>query len=131
MESMRILDVRVDRVDRAQALDQCVRGMENNAPFVVVTTNSEIVVRANEDTRLKQIIEHANLVVPDGIGLVIGSKIVKKPLTERVTGIDLMGALLKHANETKKTVYLLGGKPGIYEKAGSNIARQYPNLTFV
>ena len=131
MESMRILDVRVDRVDRAQALDQCVRGMENNAPFVVVTPNSEIVVRANEDTRLKQIIEHANLVVPDGIGLVIGSKIVKKPLTERVTGIDLMGALLKHANETKKTVYLLGGKPGIAEKAGSNIARQYPNLTLV
>ena len=128
MESMKILDVRVDRVNRAQALEQCVNGMEDKAPFVVVTPNSEIVVRANEDVQLKQIIEQANLVVPDGIGLVIGSKIVKKPLTERVTGIDLMGALLNHANETKKTVYLLGGKPGIAEKAGKNIVSQHPNL---
>ena len=128
MESMKILDVRVDRVNRTQALEECVRGMEDKAPFVVVTPNSEIVVRANEDVQLKQIIEQANLVVPDGIGLVIGSKIVKKPLTERVTGIDLMGALLNHANETKKTVYLLGGKPGIAEKAGKNIVSQHPNL---
>ena len=107
MESMKILDVRVDRVNRTQALEQCVNGMEDKAPFVVVTPNSEIVVRANEDARLKQIIEQANLVV---------------------TGIDLMGALLNHANETKKTVYLLGGKPGIAEKAGKNIVSQHPNL---
>lgn len=128
MESMKILDIRVDRVDRAQALQQCVNGMQEQAPFIVVTPNSEIVVRATEDSRLKELIEKANLVVPDGIGLVIGSKIVKKPLVERVTGIDLMGALLNYANQNGKSVYLLGGKPGISEKAGKNISAQYPNL---
>ncbi len=128
MKSMRILDIRVDKVNRQEALSACVQGMKEDFPFVVVTPNSEIVYRATKDMKLKRIIESASLVVPDGIGLVVGSKMVREPLQERVTGIDLMGSLLQFANEEGKSVYLLGGKPGIAQKAGENIKKQYPDL---
>lgn len=78
-----------------------------------------------------QIIEHAGMVVPDGIGLVIASRIVGQPLAERVTGIDLMGALIEYAAGSGARVFLLGGKPGIAEAAANNLRAQYPQLNIV
>lgn len=68
------------------------------------------------------------MTVPDGIGLVIASKIIGKPLTERVTGIDLMENLLQYAHHKKYSVYLLGGKSGIAEEACGKIKEKYPGL---
>lgn len=128
MESLKMLGVRIDRVTMKEAVDYASEGMKGDKPFVIVTPNSEIVMDANEDKQLKDFIEKASLVVPDGIGLVLGSKVIKKPLTERVTGVDLMDNLLKYANENGKKIYLLGAKQGIAEKAGENIKKKYPNL---
>lgn len=128
MESIRVLGVRIDAVNMKQAVDLAADGMTKEKPFVIVTPNSEIVIDANENSELMEFIEKANLVVPDGIGLVIGSKIVGHPLEERVTGIDLMENLLKYADENKKRIYLLGAKDGIASMAGEKICERYPNL---
>lgn len=128
---MRILGTRVDHVNMQEAVKIATEGMKNQPPFVVVTPNSEIVVQANKDAQLLQIIEGAGLVVPDGIGLVIASKIVKEPLQERVTGIDLMEELLAYANREGSRVFLLGGKPGIAETAANRLREKYENLQIV
>ena len=128
---MRILGTRVDHVNMQEAVQIAANGMREKAPFVVVTPNSEIVVQANKDEKLLEIIEKAGLVVPDGIGLVIASRLVKEPLEERVTGIDLMTQLLSYANGRALRVFLLGGKPGIAETAANRIRDTYEDIVIV
>lgn len=125
---MRILGVRIDHVDMKKAVSIATQNMNGEKPFVIVTPNSEIVVKANKEPELMSFIENAGMVVPDGIGLVIGSKLVKQPLSQRVTGIDLMVELVKYASEHQKSVYLLGGKPGFAEQAAEKLVEQYPGL---
>lgn len=128
MESMKILGIRVDKVTSGEAFDMCIDAVDKNKRFIVVTPNSEIIVRAGKNEILKNIIEKADLVVPDGAGAVLASKIMRNPLKERVTGIDLMIKLLKYANADKKSVYILGAKPEIVKKSAEKIKANYPNL---
>lgn len=128
MDKVRILGIDIDKVDMAEATNQCINAINDEKKFFVITSNPEIMVNAGENKVLFDIIEKADLVVADGIGVVIGSKIVGKPLKERVTGIDLMENLLKYCNKEKKSVFLLGAKQGIAEKAGQNIKEKYPNI---
>lgn len=125
---MKILGVRIDHVDMKTALKRATDGINPENPFVIVTPNSEIVVKANEEPRLKDFIENANMVVPDGIGLVIGSKLVKQPLQERVTGIDLMLKLVEYAAENDKSIYFLGGKDPVASQAAEMLKKKYPKL---
>ncbi|WP_028828935.1 WecB/TagA/CpsF family glycosyltransferase [Proteocatella sphenisci] len=125
---MRILGVRIDHVDMKGALKKATENIDPLKPFVIVTPNSEIVVKANQEKELLKFIENAGMVVPDGIGLVIGSKLVKQPLKERVTGIDLMVELVKYASLNKKSVYFLGGKPGFADQAADKLKEQFPGL---
>lgn len=128
MEKIRILGVDIDKVDMKEATQRCTDAIENDKKFFVVTPNAEIVVSAGENKLLYDIIKNADMVVPDGIGVVIGSKILGDPLKERVTGIDLMESLLKYCNENGKSIFLLGAKDDIAKKASENIKEKYPNL---
>ena len=127
---MRILGARVDHVNMEQALENAKEGM-NHPPFVIVTPNSEIIVQANKNPKFMEIIENAGMVVPDGIGLVIASKIVGQPLTERVTGVDLMERLLEHASTSGSRIFFFGGKPGIADMAAEKTREKYKNINIV
>ena len=126
MQRMTILGVSIDRVDMKEAVSRVAEALKLNKKFFIVTPNSEIVVNANKDNALFEIIKSADMVVPDGIGLVLASKIMKTPLKERVTGIDLMDNLLKFSSENGYSVYLIGGKEGIAQDAAENIKIKYP-----
>jgi len=125
---MRILDIPIDRVSGAEATKIFRRLMDEEGCSLIVTPNSEIVVNASKDSQLKTLIEGADLVIPDGIGLVYASKIMKNPLQERVTGIDFLTQVLVYLQETGKSIYLLGSKPGVAEKAAENMRMRYPAL---
>jgi len=127
-ERMKILGVPVDMVKAAEALEIFKGLMGQSGCSLIVTPNSEIVVNATSDPELLSLIESAELVIPDGIGLVYASRILKKPLTERVTGIDFLSDILGYLEATGGSVYLLGGKPGIGEQAAVNIKGQHPGL---
>ncbi|WP_417203558.1 WecB/TagA/CpsF family glycosyltransferase [Acetoanaerobium sticklandii] len=129
MQRMTILGVSIDRVDMKEAVSRVAEALKLNKKFFIVTPNSEIVVNANKDKTLFEIIKSADMVVPDGIGLVLASKIMKTPLKERVTGIDLMDNLLKFSSENGYSVYFIGGKEGIAQDAAENIKIKYPNIT--
>lgn len=101
---------------------------------LIVTPNSEIVVNAGKDIVLAGIIESADLVIPDGIGLVYASRIMGFPLEERVTGIDFLSRAFEELERESKSVFLLGsrpgdnGKPSTAELAAQRIAREFPGL---
>ncbi len=128
MEKINVLGVPVHKVDMNEALNTASSFFENDKKSVIITPNSEIVMMAKDDEQFLNIIKEADLVIPDGIGLVIASKIIKNPLKERVTGIDLMENILNYCNESNKSIFILGGKPGVADKAVENIVEKYPNI---
>lgn len=95
---------------------------------VVVTPNCEILYAAEKDAELKKALTGADLAVPDGIGVVKAAKMAGTPLKERLAGIDVCFDTLKVCAEKGLSVYLLGGKPGVAEKAAENLKEQIPGL---
>ncbi|MEC4697260.1 WecB/TagA/CpsF family glycosyltransferase [Bacillus anthracis] len=103
-------------------------------PRFVVTANPEIVMSAKENTakskQFKKILLSADLITADGIGVIIGSKILKGTLKERVTGADITQDLIKHCNENGYRVFLFGAAPESNKKALEKLNEQFPGAQF-
>ena len=115
-------------------LDETVRRAEEilaspKASHIAVTPNSVSLLQSRKDPRLREAYRQANLVLPDGVGIVWASRLLGVPLKERVTGIDLAEALLKQASVNGQRVFLLGGKDGVAERAARRLEERFPGLT--
>jgi N-acetylglucosaminyldiphosphoundecaprenol N-acetyl-beta-D-mannosaminyltransferase len=131
MDVVELAGVQVDNVTLAEALAKVEQILKGPKPQLVVTPNPEIIVNCQEDGALKQIINTAALRIPDGISMIVVSKLRGTPLKERVTGIDLMQAIVKMSAEKGYKVFLLGSAPGIVEEAAVKLKEQYPELKLV
>lgn len=123
-----ILGAYVDIVNTGQALQKIKELGRDGHPSHVITLNAEIVYQAQEDPDLLRIINEADLVTPDGIGIVWAGKKLGYPFQERVTGIDLLYQLCSEAAKEGWRVYLLGAAPGVAEEAGRKLCAAYPGL---
>lgn len=96
----------------------------------VYTPNSEIVEMCVEDEggELYGIINSAELIIPDGIGVIKAAKILDTPLQGKVAGVDLGANMIKFAAESGTPIYFLGGKPGVAEDAKAKLTEKYPSL---
>lgn len=124
-----ILNIKFDMVDEKEALDRLIGFLDEKSPLKeVYTPNPEIVMLAQEDKELFKILNNADLVLADGIGLIVASKLKGLQLKHRVTGVDTMDKLLQYCAENKKSFFMLGGKPGIAEIACKNIEAKYEGV---
>lgn len=134
IERIKILDVPVDMVEMDQAVDRLKILLQGKNCSLIVTPNSEIIVNAGKDKELAGIIQSADLIIPDGIGLVYASRLIGQPFKERVTGIDFLGRAFGLLAAKKKRVYLLGSRPGegghmsTAELAALEIKESYPGI---
>ena len=94
-----------------------------------VTPNPEFLLNARKDPAFRRVLRDADLVLPDGIGVLYAAKILGRPLENRVTGVDFAQALMERLAAEGGRLFLLGAKPGVAEKAAANLAEQYPGLT--
>src|SRR3989338_6607045 len=109
--------VAVDNVTLKDAADQLDKFIAEKSPRFIVTPNPEMIVAAQTDAELKAIINGADLRVPDGISMVVVSRILGKPLMERVSGIDLMLEMIKRGAGKGYKIFLLGGAAGVAKEA--------------
>lgn len=108
--------------------EQVIPKISANEKCFIVTANPEIVMETVENPAYKKVVQAATYVVPDGIGVVLASKLYGKPLTERIAGVELMEDLLEHANQQGLRCYFLGGKAETNKLAVENILIKYPQL---
>ena len=123
-----ILGVRFDDLTQQEAAQQGRQLLEEDKFHYVVTPNPEFLLAAEKDPEFRRVLNAADLVLPDGIGVVYSAKILGTPLKERVPGIEFAEAMLSALNEMGGRLYLLGAKPGVAEQAGENLKKRYPNL---
>ena len=123
-----ILGVSVDAVTRAEALDTLLGFLQSASNHLLFTPNPEIVLAAQKDPAFKDILNAGDLVVPDGIGLVIASRFCAVKIKERVAGYDLVLSLFDAIKGENGTVYFFGGEPGVAEAAKKNIEAAYKGL---
>lgn len=128
MEKINILGVNVDNVTMEKALEKVLNFLDGDEPCAVFTPNSEIIMSAYKDEAFCEVLNSASLIIPDGIGVVYASRILKAPLPERVAGFDLADNLIKKLSNGEKSFYFFGGKPGVAEKAKENLLFKYPSL---
>ena len=123
-----ILGVQFDDVSRQEAAEIGAQLLAEDKFHYVVTPNPEFILAAEKDAEFLSVINGADLVLADGIGVVYSAKIMGTPLKERVPGIEFAADMLACLNERKGRLYLLGAKPGVAEKAGEKILEQYPDI---
>ena len=128
---MRINVLGVGFVDATmtQAVTRAYELIQEGSKTYVVTPNPEIVWQCRRNEALLNAVNSAGLVLPDGIGIIIGAKILGTPLRGgRVQGIDFASALMEKLAAAGGSVFLLGAKQGIAAEAGEKLIERFPGL---
>lgn len=126
-----ILDIPVDRISMEEATRRISEFVNSTSYHMVFTPNPEIVMLAKDNKDFKAVMKRADLIVPDGIGVVLASKILNDSLPERVAGYDLVQNTMKQAVDKGYRYYFLGSKPGVAEMAAEKMRSQYPGIQIV
>ncbi len=129
-QRINVLGVDFDNVTMGEAVDAAWALLEARKGAYIVTPNPEIVMSCRKDPAVAAAVAGAALSIPDGIGIIYGAKILKTPLKEKVPGCDFTLLLLEKMAAAGKSVYILGGKPGVAEKAAENLREKLPGLRF-
>lgn len=123
-----ILGIQFDDLTLDEAAQTGAAFLEGDGFHYAVTPNPEFILAAETDLEFRSILNQADLVLPDGIGVVYSAQILGTPLKERVPGIDFGTRMLQALNAMGGRLFLLGAKPGVAEQAGAHILEQYPNI---
>ena len=124
-----ILDVPITNIRKEELLQQIDHHFQKEDQHLfIVTANPEIIMLTKTSADYKKAITAADYILADGIGVIIGSKILRTPLEEKLPGYELMHDFLSYANTHEKSVYFYGAKPGIAEQAASKAVEQYAAL---
>ncbi len=126
--SVSLLGVKVHAVTMPQALAQAEKFIREDTPHMIVTSDASGVMRAVDDPEFRDIVNRADLVTPDGAGVILSARLLNIPLEARCSGCDMVVGLCGVAAELGRSVYLLGGAPGVAELAGKKLQEQFPDL---
>ena len=130
-DQVNILRVNVDAVTMAEAVAHVTAAMDVRANVMIATANAEMIMRATHDEELRDILNAAALVVPDGAGTVWAARHLGHAMPERVAGYDLAQELLRRAPAEGRRIYFFGAAPGVAEKAKEKAEQLYPGIEIV
>jgi N-acetylglucosaminyldiphosphoundecaprenol N-acetyl-beta-D-mannosaminyltransferase len=97
-------------------------------PLLLMGPNAQLVTMAARQPRFATALRSADLAVPDGVSIVLASRLLGEPVPERVTGGDLMERLCIEAARHSLSVFFLGGLPGAAEGTARKFERNYPGF---
>jgi N-acetylglucosaminyldiphosphoundecaprenol N-acetyl-beta-D-mannosaminyltransferase len=122
------LGVPADVVTLSEAVEQARVMLAQDRPCFIASVNPEICVAAQEDHRLRESLKNAALGIPDGIGIVLASRLRGGRIRQRVAGVDLLLALCGLAAQEEKSVFFFGAAAGVAEAAAAAAAKRFPGL---
>jgi len=125
----RVLNGHFDRLTLPKVVDWAADWIRQGRRGYLCTVNVAILMMMRQDPRLQRIVDRASLVVADGHPVVWASHLGPRPLPERVTGVDLVGALAGRAARDGFGIYLLGAHRSVVEQAARRLLAEHPGLS--
>ena len=123
-----ILGVSVNTENYDELIPKVFKNIEEGKKSLIVAINPEKLMKAKEDPELKALLNRAEFQIPDGIGVILASKLKKGQIRSRVTGIDMMDRVVQEAAARGKRIFLYGAKPGVAEEAAAKLQVMHPNI---
>lgn len=124
-----LLNGRFHAVSLEQTIELVRRRIHAGQRGYLCTVNVAILMMMRKDPRLQKFVDDAAIVVADGEPLIWSSKLLSRPLPERVAGVDLVERLCEMATRERFGVYLLGAHQSVVEKLAAKLVARYPGLT--
>ncbi|MBV8084762.1 MAG: WecB/TagA/CpsF family glycosyltransferase [Chloroflexi bacterium] len=124
--SLSFLGTHVDDVTIDEAVEIIDGLLSEPRPHQVVTVNPEFVMAARRLPDFQAVLNHADLRVPDGVGLIWGSWLLRRPLRGRVPGVELVWRITELAAERGHALYLLGGFGGVADVTAERMRERFP-----
>jgi N-acetylglucosaminyldiphosphoundecaprenol N-acetyl-beta-D-mannosaminyltransferase len=123
-----LMGCQVDNLSMEETLGRIEQFIQSGLPHQHVVVNVDKLVKASRDAELRRIINECALINADGMPVVWASRLLGKPLKERVAGVDLFEALMRRAGEKGWRVFLLGAREEVVSKVAETYQRKYPKL---
>lgn len=128
MQTINIFGVKVNRISYEE-LYELVTGYINGSDHkIIFTPNPEIIYKARDDKQFCDLLNQADIGLPDGIGVLIASRILNNRIFQRITGIDALSFI---CSKMPGKIFLLGSKPGIAVTAKEKLEKKYPGIDIV
>ncbi|KRE41722.1 WecB/TagA/CpsF family glycosyltransferase [Paenibacillus sp. Soil724D2] len=128
---VRIYGVPISKMSMDQTVAYLTNVIEQRQPHQVITANPIMVMAAQDDPAYLRMMQRAELIVPDGTGVVWAAKYVGEPVVERVPGYDLIHELMKVGESKSWKVYLLGASNEVIQVAAEKLRTAYPGIKLV
>jgi exopolysaccharide biosynthesis WecB/TagA/CpsF family protein len=127
-----ILNVKVDKITAKEVLEEIKSFLLLGGQHYIITLNPEMVVGAQKDKYLERIINEADIVIPDGVGILLASRFInRRTLPEKITGVDLIYKICESDFIKSKKIYLVGAEKGIAKEAAKALMQKYNYLDIV
>lgn len=131
MEKQRLLNTYINNVDMDEAIALIEDMITSGQKSYVVPINVDVVMKIETDPYLKTIIDNADSVLVDGKPLIWISKIHGNPIKAKISGSDLVPKLCDHAAQKGYSIFIIGGKDGVAQRARKHLEEEYPKINIV
>ncbi|MDO8582312.1 MAG: WecB/TagA/CpsF family glycosyltransferase [bacterium] len=125
---IKILGVAIDTYSFHEAQKQARNFFRDGKQHIIVTPNPEFLLLARRDKEFHQILNQADLSLPDGVGLIFASYFLRQPIEERITGVSFVHVICDEAERASLSVFLLGSEETVVKKAAERLQKEYPRL---
>lgn len=131
MSKIKLLGVSFDNLSLSEAADRAHKLTKSRDSAYIVTPNALILRNSMSNAELKTAIDGAELVLPDGVGVLMAAKIQGKFFKERVAGIDFADELISRLSASGGSLFLFGSATGVAEKAAESIKQRFSGINIL
>lgn len=130
-ERINILNTTIDVLTMKETIDLVEKYITTKTPLHLMGVNADKINEVNANKLMSEIVNKCGVINADGASVVLASKYLKKPLPERVAGIDLMMNLVELADQKSYKIFLLGAKEEVVKKTKEKLIQKYSKLNIV
>lgn len=127
LDEIRILGIKVHKLTMQSVLDAIGEFVEKETPHLIVTLGTEMIMRARQDEEFRNVLENADLLCADAVGILWASGYKGDKLEEKVAGVDLLENIVKISGEKQWNLFFLGAAEGVAALAAENLRKKYPD----
>ena len=131
MKKQKLLNTYVNNLTMNETIEEIEQMIHQKEKKYIVAINVDVVMKIEEDSYLKQITDNADMVLVDGKPLIWISKLHKNPVKAKISGSDLVPLLCALSAKKGYSIFIIGGKDGIAQKAKLRLEEQYPDIKIV